>query len=318
MKNLVINELVKIFSRAGTYVMIGLIVILVMGMAGLSKYEEYDNPPKENPHWKAELDKQIVNDRASLENFQTGNPNLAQFYKREIAIKEYRLKHDMAPPSGMHVWSFVNDAKNFISFVGLFAIVIAAGIVSSEFSWGTVKLLLIRPIGRWKILLSKYLAVLIFGVGLLTLLFAFSLLAGIILFGFPDHPAPHLVYTNGQVVERNIALQLIAEYLLSSIDILMVATMAFMISAVFRNSSLAIGISLFLLLTGGTLTMLLAGRFEWTKYFLFANTDLTVYLDGTPPIAGMTLGFSIIMLLIYFTLFHLLAFWIFSKRDVAA
>lgn len=318
MKKLVLNELVKIFSRAGTYVMIGLIVILVMGMAGLSKYEQYDSPPKENPQWKAELEKQIVNDKASLENFGNTNSNLRQFYKREIAIKEYRLKHDMAPPAGMHVWSFVDDAKSFISFVGLFAIVIAAGIVSSEFSWGTVKLLLIMPIGRWKILLSKYLAVLVFGTGLLAVLFVFSLLVGLLLFGLPDHPAPHLVFTKGHVVERNIALQLIAEYLLSSIDILMVATMAFMISAVFRNSSLAIGISLFLLLTGGTLTMLLAARFEWAKYFLFANTDLTVYLDGTPPISGMTLGFSIMMLVFYFALFHLLAFWIFSKRDVAA
>ncbi|RDU38333.1 ABC transporter permease [Neobacillus piezotolerans] len=318
MKNLVLNELVKIFSRAGTYVMIGLIAVLVMGMAGLSKYEEYDSPPKENPHWKAELEKQIVNDQASLENFGKNNSNLVQFYKREIAIKEYRILHDMAPPAGMHVWSFVGDAKSFISFVGLFAIVIAAGIVSSEFSWGTIKLLLIRPIARWKILLSKYLAVLVFGVGLLTLLFVFSLLVGIILFGLPDQPAPHLVYTGGHVVEQNIALQLIAEYLLSSIDILMVATMAFMISAVFRNSSLAIGISLFLLLTGSTLTMLLAGRFEWTKYFLFANTNLTVYLDGTPPIPGMTLGFSIMILFLYFTIFHLLAFLIFSKRDVAA
>ncbi|WP_053365963.1 ABC transporter permease [Bacillus sp. FJAT-27245] len=318
MKNLVTNELVKIFGRAGTYVMIGLIVILVMGMAGLSKYEEYDNPPKENPHWKAELEKQIVNDRASLENFGTVNGNLGQYYKREIAIKEYRLKHDMAPPTEMHVWSFVEDAKSFISFVGLFAIVIAAGIVSSEFSWGTVKLLLIRPIGRWKILLSKYFAILVFGTGLLAFLYVFSLLVGIIVFGLPDHPAPHLVFTNGQVVERSIALQLMAEYLISSIDILMVATMAFMISAVFRNSSLAIGISLFLLLTGEALTMLLAGRFEWAKYFLFANTNLAVYIDGTPPIQGMTIGFSIIMLILYFALFHLLAFWIFSKRDVAA
>ncbi|RHW35677.1 ABC transporter permease [Neobacillus notoginsengisoli] len=318
MKNLITNEFVKIFSRAGTYVMVGMIVILVMGMAGLAKYEEYDNPPKENPQWKTELQKQLVNDRAALDDFGMTNANLRAFYEREIAIKEYRLKKDMAPPVGTHVWSFVNNSQNFISFVGLFTIVIAAGIVSSEFSWGTVKLLLIRPISRPKILLSKYLTVLLFGLGLLALLFVFSFLAGLILFGFSDSPSPHLVFSDGHVYERSMGLQLIAEYLLSSIDVLMVATMAFMISAVFRNSSLAIGISLFLLLTGGTLTMLLAGKFEWAKYFLFANTDLTVYLDGTPLISGMTLGFSITMLVIYFTLFQFFAFWVFSKRDVAA
>ncbi|CEG26567.1 ABC transporter permease [Bacillus sp. B-jedd] len=318
MKNLIVNEFVKIFSRAGTYVMIGIVIMLVMGMAGLAKYEEAENPPQENPLWKTELEKQLVNDRASLDDFGMTNPNLRSFYEREIAIKEYRLKHDMAPPTGTHVWSFVDNSQSFISIVGLFTIVIAAGIVSSEFSWGTIKLLLIRPISRPKILLSKYLTVFLFGVCLLALLFSFSLLVGLLLFGFPDSPSPHLVFSGGHVYERSMGLQLVAEYLLSSIDILMVATMAFMISAVFRNSSLAIGISLFLLLTGGTLTMLLASKFEWAKYLLFANTDLTVYLDGTPLISGMTLGFSIIMLTIYFGFFHFLAFWVFSKRDVSA
>ncbi|WP_043933560.1 ABC transporter permease [Bacillus sp. EB01] len=318
MKNLVINELVKIFSRAGTYVMIGLVVVLVMGMAGLSKYEEMENPPKENTQWKLDLEKQLINDRATLEDFKDTNANLKMFYEREVAVKEYQIKNNLAPETGTTAWSFVRDSKNFISLVGLFAIVIAAGIVSSEFSWGTVKLLLIRPMGRWKILLSKYLAVLLFGIGLLAILFLLSFFIGLALFGFPDSPAPHLAYSNGQIVERSVAIQLLAEYLLNSIDVLMVATMAFMISAVFRNSSLAIGISLFLLMTGSTITMLLASKFEWTKFFLFANTDLTVYLDGTPPIEGMTLGFSISMLIIYFVLFHFLAFYVFSKRDVAA
>ena len=64
--------------------------------------------------------------------------------------------------------------------------------------------------------------------------------------------------------------------------------------------------------------MLLAGKFEWAKYILFANTDLTVYFDGTPLVASMTLTFSIVILLVYFAIFHLLSFLVFAKRDVAA
>ena len=76
----------------------------------------------------------------------------------------------------------------------------------------------------------------------------------------------------------------------------MLATMAFMISAVFRNSSLAIGLSIFLMFTGAELTGLLAMKFEWAKYVLFANTDLMQYFEGVPMVEGMTLPFSLIMI----------------------
>ena len=90
-----------------------------------------------------------------------------------------------------------------------------------------------------------------------------------------------------------------------------------MISAVFRNSSLAIGLSIFLMFTGAELTGLLAMKFDWAKYILFANTDLMQYFEGVPMVEGMTLTFSVIMIVIYFILFQSLAYVVFKKRDVA-
>ena len=107
-------------------------------------------------------------------------------------------------------------------------------------------------------------------------------------------------------------------YVLKSVDVFILATMAFMISAVFRNSSLAIGISLFLLFMGPNVTYLLAMRYDWTKYVLFANTNLLQYETGNAMVEGMTLGFSIAVLAVYYVVFQLLAFFVFSKRDVAA
>lgn len=318
MGKLIINEWVKIFRRPGTYVMIGIVVLFILAFAGIGKYEELNSEPINNSNWKLDLETQIENDKQALSEMGETNSNLKMFYEREIAIKAYQLENEMAPQTENYVWSFVNDAQAAISFAGLFTIIIAAGIVASEFSWGTVKLLLIRPLSRSKILLSKYLTVGLFGLLLLAIIYTMSTLVGLLLFGLPSNEVPHLAYVNGEVVERNIAFHLIGQYFLGSIDILMIATMAFMISAVFRNSSLAIGISLFLFFMGGTATMLLAGRFEWTKYILFANTNLSVYFDGVPPIEGMTLIFSVIILIIYFVVFHLIAFSVFSKRDVAA
>lgn len=202
---------------------------------------------------------------------------------------------------------------------GLFTIIIAAGIVANEFNWGTIKLLVIRPLSRFQILLSKYITVLLFGLGLLLFLFVGSTLLGLLFFGTGGDAAAnvHLVYKDGHVVEQSIIGYLAKTYLYESISAFMLATMAFMLSAVFRNSSLAVGFSIFLLVMGSTATGFLAMKFDWAKYILFANTDLTQYLDGTPLVEGMTMTFSIVMLVIYFVIFQMLAFGVFLKRDIA-
>ncbi|MDL4839746.1 ABC transporter permease [Aquibacillus rhizosphaerae] len=318
MGNLLMNEWIKIFRKLSTTIMIVLLLLGIVTMGAFYKYQETTSTTQVNENWKQELQTQISSDQEGLTTAGENNANMKTYYERQIALNEYRIENDIAPNNEQHIWTFVGDSQMMISLAGLFSIIIAAGIVSSEFSSGTIKLLLIRPISRVKILLSKYITVLLFGILMLAIIYLFSSLVGLVLFGLPSTDVSHLAYSNGEVIERSISFNLVIQYLLSSIDILMIATMAFMISSAFRNSSFAIGISLFLLFMGGTATILLASWFDWTKYILFANTDLTAYFDGVPIVEGMTLSFSIVMLLIYFLIFHLLAFGIFAKRDVAA
>lgn len=317
MVNLIVNEWIKIFKRPGTYVMIGLLVLAVIATGTLNKIYG-DGNPLDSSQWEQQVQQQITQDQKQLSEL----PKTAGTYKknlqRQIAINQYRLDHKIKPDTKATGWTFINDSTSLISFAGLFTIVIAAGIVASEFGWGTVKLLLIRPIKRFKILMAKYLTVILFGLLMLAILFGSAAILGFILFGTGGGNSVHLAYANGSVVEQNMLLYLIKTYLLSSLDVIMITTMAFMISAVFRNSSLAVGLSIFLLMVGGQITVLIATRYDWAKYSLFANTNLTQYTDGVPLVEGMTIGFSIIMLLIYFFVFHLLAFGVFTKRDVAA
>ncbi|MGF2617202.1 ABC transporter permease subunit [Rossellomorea vietnamensis] len=316
MFNLIKNEWIKIFSRPGTYVMIGLLVLLVIGAGSVMKFVGGTDTPEGD--WKQQTQVEVERDKQILEESENMPSFNQQMTEERIAINEYRLDNDLEPASGENMWSFVNFNANFIEIVGLFAIIIAAGIVAGEFTWGTIKLLLIRPISRTKILLSKYITVLLFGITLLTTLFVLSTILGAIFFGAGDSQ-PHLVYVDGNVEEQSMLLYSIKNYLLSTISITMMATMAFMISAVFRNSSLAIGISLFLLFMGSTATGFIAMKYDWAKYSLFANTDLRMYTGAMPKLVeDMTLGFSITVLLIYFVIFHLLAFIVFKKRDVAA
>lgn len=288
MVKLIINEWVKLFKRTSTFVMIGFLILGMIGMGAIYKYLDNQSSPETNENWQEELETTIAEDREFLAELQssTSYGNLQTYYERDIALNEYRLQNNIAPTSEQTIWTFVNDATSFISISGIFTIIIAAGIVASEFTSGTIKFLLVRPISRVKILLSKYITVILFGLSLLIIVFLFSSLIGALLFGFPSEESFHLAYHSGEVIERNIVFHLITHYLLYSIDILMIATMAFMISSVFRNNSLAIGFSLFLFFSGAAATLLLAEQFDWAKYILFSNTDLSVYFDGIPQLKG--------------------------------
>ncbi|WHY84835.1 ABC transporter permease [Neobacillus novalis] len=316
MVNLIKNEWMKIFKRPGTFVMIGILIVSITLVGIIIKAQHNDKDFVQDSNWQQVL--QEENNALKQQLAQSRTTMEKQFFKKEIAINDYRIKHDLPSREKYTVWSFVKDSSQLIMLAGLFIIIISAGIVASEFNWGTIKLLLIRPINRTRILLSKYLTVLLYALFLLAILFVFSTTLGAILFGTPEKAIPYLNYYNGQVTEQNIVVHLLIDYGLSSIAMIMLVTMAFMISSVFRNSSLAIGLSLFLLFTGAQFTALLAMKFNWAKYLLFANTDLKQYFEGTPMVEGMTLPFSITMLLIYFAIFQFLAFYVFKKRDVAA
>ncbi|WP_100331672.1 ABC transporter permease [Bacillus xiapuensis] len=315
MFRLIKNEWIKIFKRPGTYVMIGLLVLMVAGIAGLTKYS--DSKQQEQANWEQVVKAEIAGYQKQLKEDSYMTKDQKEYIKGQIKVNEYRLQNDVPADVKTTMWTFIEDNAQLLNFVGLFMIIIAAGSVASEYTWGTIKLLLIRPISRPKILLSKYLGVVLFGLFMMAVLFLLSSLIGAILFGTSGQSV-HLAYEGGKVVEQSLVLHLAKLYLLQSISVFMMATMAFMISAAFRSSSLAIGIAMFLLFMGPSVTGLIAMKYDWAKYSLFANTDLLQFETGRVLVDGMTLGFSLTVLAVYFIIFHVLAFTIFSKRDVAA
>lgn len=309
---LVMNENMKIYRRIGSWVMIGLLLLIIL-VVGL--FTTFIIESDVDDRWQ----EQLQSENQLMEQQLTDNPMLAagnRMIEERIAINDYRIKNDIPPVDRQSLWGFMIDATTFTGLAALFTIVIAAGIVAGEFSWGTIKLLLIRPVSRSVILLSKYVSTLLFALLMFILLFGFSFLLGVILFGFSGADMPYLSFSNGEVIAGNMITHIISLFGFRSVDLLMMVTFAFMISTVFRSSSLAIGISLFLMFTGPQIVQLLS-QYNWVKYILFANTDLQQYYSGTPLVEGMTLSFSVIILLIYFAVFTLLSWFIFNKRDVA-
>ncbi|WP_078381259.1 ABC transporter permease [Sutcliffiella halmapala] len=316
MTKLIQNELIKWFRRPSFYVMsvilIGLSIIGVVFTVMMGSLMD-DNPNQNQVGWKESLVQENEHLKMTMESDSSRDQ---AYFERQYAINEYRINNDLEPVQDNTVWSYVDSNLGLTSIITLFVVIIAGGMIASEFTWGTIKLLMIRPISRSKILFAKYISVLVFMVIFYVILFVTSFLVGAIAFGMDS--TTELLYINGNVLALHPFLYILIKTLLSSLGVIMFATIAFMISSVFRNNSLAIGISLFLLFTGTQITVLVSMKYEWAKYSPFANTNFTSFIEGMPVVAGTTFGFSLVMFLVYFILLHVISFFTFVKRDIAA
>ncbi|WP_408006289.1 ABC transporter permease [Pseudalkalibacillus sp. A8] len=199
-------------------------------------------------------------------------------------------------------------STNFLFLLQFVSVIIAGSIVANEFDWGTIKFLLIRPAQRSKILFSKYITALLFGVYLFVSYLILGLLFGLLFFGVSDLTGDFENF--GYIILR---------YMTSFIEVAVMATFAFTLSTVFRSSVIATGTSIFLILTGRTFVEVLAHyQVSWGKYILFANTNLTQFFSGNRPLfSDMTLSGSLVILFIYLAILLTASWYSFSRRDVS-
>lgn len=83
-----------------------------------------------------------------------------------------------------------------------------------------------------------------------------------------------------------------------------------------NSAGATIGIGMLTVLLESIFNAFLA-KYEFYKYFLFLNTDLSVYRMGETPAAEMSLTFSSIVAAVYVLLFLGVSFVTFKKRDIA-
>ncbi|MCM1298622.1 MAG: hypothetical protein NC228_03555, partial [[Eubacterium] siraeum] len=109
------------------------------------------------------------------------------------------------------------------------------------------RLLLIRPVSRWRILLSKLMTVIIFCLVLMTVTFSLTFLSSGIVFGGEMFSVPDLIYGGEAVREISAALNTVKCALLDSTSMILAVILAFFLSLIIKNGivSMALGIALF-------------------------------------------------------------------------
>ncbi|MCV4233392.1 ABC transporter permease [Virgibacillus sp. LDC1] len=212
----------------------------------------------------------------------------------------------------MDVWTVFTWTESFTIYLStIFTVIVASDIVAGEFAGGTIKLLLIRPWSRGKILLSKFTSLILFGLLCAGITAVVGIAMSLLLFSGNTGLSGGF---EGSSMNNSLLL-----LLTDTIQALVISLIAFMLSTVFRSGGLAIGLSLLVLFTKDIFGFIFnPERFEWAKYLLFLHTDLSGYIQSPVGPGGVGLGFSITILGVYCLLFMLISWLVFTKRDVAA
>ena len=247
--------------------------------------------------------------------------------KDQKAIYEYMLSNNITTNTKetlnwydeqlFDYWSVLITNVNVVKLVGLLMILIAGGIVSNEFSSGTIKFLLINPTKRWKILMAKYFTVISLGYILVLVVFVVSLLVSGLICGFDNGNALYITAKNGVVTASNPYIHIFCDYLLAGVGTVVTATLAFCISSMVRSTALSVGMGLFIYLAGAAINSIIADlQFSWGRYLIFANLDLSTIINGKSLYFEHSVGTAVAVILIHLFVFLLTAWDGFTKREI--
>ncbi|MHC1684201.1 MAG: ABC transporter permease subunit [Clostridiaceae bacterium] len=329
---LIKNEVNKILSRK-KMLLITVIMLILISLFSYGQNYQYKNTMNkylkttnqtDNIDWQA-LQKQQIED---LKN-RLNRPETPESSKASINIRiqqnQYYLDNDINPitPSAAKFAVKLMEQSVFV-LLPLLIIILAGDSVCGEFSAKTIKVLLTRATPRWKILLSKYLALLILiSITILEMAVLSIIVSGFLFnnWGFYEPIATGFRSSNGTLDVSNVIKvtqfqYLILVYSLGWFISVIVGTISFMVSVLVRNTATSIGVMMATLVGGGFLQLFLS---DWpiVKYFFVINLNLPQYLTGSyTPISGMSLVFSSLVLLCWGIGALVISFVVFTKQDV--
>lgn len=202
-------------------------------------------------------------------------------------------------------------------------IIIAAGagsIVSTEFDKGTIKLLLIRPYSRNKILLSKYIVSMFMIIFAILSAFIMQLIIGGIFFGFSSLNIPVVIYNfvQNKVMHINLFKYIFDNVLAVLPEFILLATLAFAISTITNVSTLGVALPIVGVGAADIINLIAINRnIIPLKYFVTLNWNFTNYLyGGVNSFPTLSIPFSILICTIYFLIMIITAFIVFNKRNI--
>lgn len=312
-KGAIFNELEKILRKRRLAIVLIILAALQI-LATILANMDHETPS--NTNWEQTLQQEVSALESQIPQVPADQAEQKAVMQRELERKKFQLKHHVNPnPEGAAGDAISTVTAPFISTIlPLLMIVIGADVVSGEVSDGTLKSVLVRPVGRATILFSKWAAFILFSI----VIMAFSDVLSYVLALFTSgvgNLTDQLVIGTDTIRALPIWQYLLIGYGLNIFTIIILSSVILLISVLVRSASVSVSLSMILIVVGGLLTNL-GTRFAWMKFFFLPHLDLVAHLTDTFRLPNVTLMESMLVMSVTAAISLLIAFGVFTKKDM--
>ena len=196
-----------------------------------------------------------------------------------------------------------------------FLIALVAGdLIAGEAATGTLRILLIRPVSRTQIIGAKFTAILIYVMAIVAFMAALSIGSGLLIFGEGDlFVMKDMLY----IFESSDSLwRILASFAFSFLSMSMVASLAFMLSALVDSSLGPIIMTMSIIIVFMIISSIDLSIFRAIKPYMFTSYMGAWREFFSDPVDWQKIYKAITALLAHITLFLGFTIWYFRRKDL--
>lgn len=293
--------------------------------------------------WKSTL-KNSIDTLKDQKNSATdiSSDNAKETYNKQIILYQYFIDHNIKPQvnGSFSAFNFIDSLLKLLGplFIPIIIAILSADIVSGEYTPPTMKMLLTRPAARGKILASKFVAVLVSSIVIITVIELISYLTMGIIYGFDNPMYPVLAgtkYTSSAIKLTQDSTGLIpvlgSSYIVATwkfiiqmflfqlLYILACCSLFMLFSTILRSSTLSMTLSILATIVVNILSSI-SYLAKATPFFFTTYGSISSILDSSiipmTEVTYMTPLFSCIFLVLFSGICYLIATYVFQKKDI--
>ena len=220
--------------------------------------------------------------------------------------------------------------KLFSFIIIVYAVMTACHSIAGEIKEGSMRYLAIRPVGRTKLFFGKLLAVLMMSIIMIVFSAIVALCVGGTVYGFDSLTI--LTIFNGSTAITMHPIVMLLIYLVSLFfELAVYASIAMLLSCLFKSDLFAVTIMLVLYLLNTLLPVFAGGINSWLTYYPFSH--ISIYslfgssnyalsdnflniLLGAKVYAGTNIGLTVCVILLFIIIANVIGSIIFKKKEL--
>lgn len=306
--------------------------------------KERQNSKDDSESWKAELEDEKKNLEEAIAD-ETVPERYKEYEKKRLEMINIYFENNIEP---IETWEFnaVNYGLSLMEGLGMIFLIAGiaifmSDIISGESTPPTLKFLLVQPISRGKVILSKFIAVVLTVItmicgselityGILGLIKGFDAAKMPAILGtkyqwdysnIEQYGSPQLTAIDGSGIVSTRGAEFIQSFALQVLFIIACCAFVFLISAIFKSSMISMAVSVILSVTATMLNGLVPSLSAKIGHLIFLNYGMTPNLV-TGDIAtmfnnpNMTITLGVILMIATTIISYVLAHFIFKKKDI--